>query len=172
MSNKLELTLKTIHDRCDEVGECWIWKDAVGQHGYPIIRRRPGGCLLVRRVAVALDGRPAAPRQPVACTCNEKRCCNPAHLKPSSPKAIGKAAAARGSFASKSRAAKIAAGKRSSGSAKLTMEQVREIRLSEDSGPVLAERYGVNRSLIGGIRRGTAWRDYSNPFAGLMGMGR
>ena len=52
------------------------------------------------------------------------------------------------------------------------MEQVREIRLSEDSGPVLAERYGVNRSLIGGIRRGTAWRDYSNPFAGLMGMGR
>lgn len=128
------ITLKTIHDRCDEVGECWIWKDAVGKQGYPIVRLRPGGCLLVRRVAVALDGRPAA---------------------------------ARGSFSSRSRAAKIAAGKRSSGAAKLTLEQAREIRASEDTGPVLAERYGVNRSLIGSIRRGVAWRDYSDPFAGL-----
>lgn len=161
------ITLKTIHDRCDEVGECWIWKDAVGKQGYPIMRLRPGGCLLVRRVAVALDGRPAAARQPVTCTCDEKRCCNPKHLKPSTPSAVAKAAAARGSFSTRSRAAKIAAGKRSSGAAKLTLEQAREIRASEDTGPVLAERYGVNRSLIGSIRRGVAWRDYSDPFAGL-----
>jgi len=166
------ITLKMIHDRCDEVGECWIWKDAVGQHGYPIMRRRPGGCLLVRRVAVALDGRPAAVRQPVTCTCAEKRCCNPKHLKPSTPSAVGKAAAARGSFSSKPRAAKIAAGTPKADGAKLTLEQVREIRASEDTGPVLAQRYGGNRSLIGGIRRGTVWKDYSSPFAGLMGTAR
>ncbi len=164
-----DLTLKMIHDRCDEVGDCWIWKDAVGQHGYPIMRRLPGGCQLVRRVVVALDGRPAAARQPVTCTCDEKRCCNPAHLKPSTPSAVGKAAAAKGSFSTKARAARIAQGRRSSGATKLTLDLVREIRSSEETGPVLAERYGVNRSLIGSIRRGTAWKDYSNPFSGLGG---
>jgi len=164
------ITLKMIHDRCDEVGDCWIWKDAVGKHGYPIMRRRPSGCLLVRRVAVALGGRPAQPRQPVACTCDEKRCCNPAHLKPSTPAAVAKAAAAKGAFSSMARSAKIAQSKRAS--AKLTLEIAREIRASEDSGPALAERYGVTRSMIGIIRRGAAWRDYSNPFTGLIGAAR
>lgn len=163
----MEITLQIIHDRCDEVGDCWLWKDATGAQGYPIIRRRPGGCQLVRRVVVALDGRPAMARQPVASTCGEKLCCNPAHLAPSTIAAVAKKAAANGSFSRPERAARIAASKRKSDSAKLTMEQAREIRASTESGPVLAERYGVNRSLIGGIRRGQAWRDYSNPFAGL-----
>lgn len=164
----MELTLKMIHDRCDEVGDCWIWKGATGAQGYPIVRRRPAACLLVRRVAVELDGRPAKPRQPVTATCGDKLCCNPAHLKPSTPAAIARVAAAKGSFATPERAARIAASKRKSSQAKLTMEQAREIRMSEESGPVLAERYGVNRSMIGSIRRGTAWRDYSNPLAGLV----
>lgn len=162
------VTLKTIHDRCDEVGECWIWKDAVSQHGYPIMRRRPGGCLLVRRVAVALDGRPAAPRQPVMCTCGEKRCVNPAHLQPTTISAVAKAAAAKGSFSTTARAARIAQSKRASSQAKLTLEQVREIRASDESNLALAERFGVNRSRIGAIRRGVAWKDYSNPFTALM----
>ena len=163
----MSITLKDIHDRCDEVGDCWIWKQAVSQTGYPIIRRRPNGCLLVRRVAVALDGRQAAPRQTVVAICNDNRCCNPAHLKPSDLSSVAKAAAARGSFSTKARSARIAATRRAAGNLKMTLEMAREVRASNESGPVLAKRYGVDRSLIGSIRRGEVWKDYSNPFDGL-----
>lgn len=163
------LTLKMIRDRCDDVGDCWIWRDAVGRTGYPIMKRsQRGGCMLVRRVVVALDGRPAAPRQPVMCTCGEKRCVNPAHLQPTTISAVAKAAAAKGSFSTTARAARIAQAKRASSQAKLTLEQVREIRASDESNLALAERFGVNRSRIGAIRRGVAWKDYSNPFTALM----
>ena len=40
--------------------------------------------------------------------------------------------------------------------------------MSTESGPALADRYGVNRSLINRIKRGDAWKDYTNPFGGLM----
>ena len=52
----------------------------------------------------------------------------------------------------------------------LTIEQAREIRMSDESGPVLALRYGVDKSLINGIKAGRNWKEYSNtnPFAGLM----
>ena len=63
--------------------------------------------------------------------------------------------------------ARVAAGKRASNQAKLTAEQAREIRESLESGPVLALRYGVNKSLINNIKRGEAWRVYASPFAGL-----
>ena len=49
----------------------------------------------------------------------------------------------------------------------MTLEMAREVRASNESGPVLAKRYGVDRSLIGSIRRGEVWKDYSNPFDGL-----
>ena len=51
---------------------------------------------------------------------------------------------------------------------KLTIEKAREIRLSPDSTVTLVKRYQVDRSLIQGIKAGKRWRDYSNPFAGLM----
>lgn len=166
----LKVTLKEIHDRCEEVGDCWIWQQAVSTNGYPILRRRPGPCLLVRRVVVELAGRPAATRQPVVCSCDEKLCCNPAHLKSSSNSDVGKKAAKKGAFSGKARGAKIAASKRAAG--KLTMDDARAIRASSETGPILAARYGVNRSLIQSIRTGKAWKDYSNPFGGLMGGAR
>ena len=163
----MSITLKDIHDRCDEVGDCWIWKQAVSQTGYPIIRRRPDGCLLVRRVAVALDGREAMPRQPVVATCGEALCVNPAHLKATSNSDAAKRAAERGVWSGKARGAKIAAARRSQPDVKLDMEKAREIRMSAESGPVLAERYGVTRNRINDIKRGTAWKDYANPYAAL-----
>lgn len=163
------VTLKMIHDRCAEVGECWVWQQAVTTRGsYPIMRVRPGGCLYVRRIAVALDGRPAQPRQPVVATCGEPRCCNPAHLQPSTTAAVAKHAAEQGKFSTLTRRAKVAAHRRAAPGTKLTMEIARTIRASTETGPVLAARYGVNRSLINAIKRGTAWPEFGgNPFAGL-----
>lgn len=162
------MNLEIIKGRCIEEGECWIWQGAYSSNGYPIMKAAgvKSGCLLVRRLVVELDGRPAKPRQPVAASCDDKRCCNPACLKPSSTSAIGKKAGKNGAYSRMSRRAKIAASRRGHG--KLNYEQAAEIRLSKESGPVLAERYGIDKSMVNNIKRGEAWRDYSSPFAGLM----
>ena len=121
----------------------------------------------MRRVVLALDGRPAGPRQPVAPTCGERACVNPAHLVRSSIRQVAQRAAKAGAFSTPLRAARIAAGKRASHQAKLTADQARQIRESLESGPVLALRYGVDKSMINNIKRGQAWRVYGSPFAGL-----
>ena len=51
--------------------------------------------------------------------------------------------------------------------AKLTLDQARTIRMSDESGTVLAERYSVSRQTVNRIKAGTAWREVSTPFAGL-----
>ncbi|WP_315125266.1 hypothetical protein [Comamonas antarctica] len=162
------ITLDDIKARCVEEGDCWIWQGAVSDAGYPIMKRYGGPCLLVRRVAIALAGREPKPRQPVACTCDDKRCVAPAHLKLSTWSKVGKTAAAKGSYSGKARCAKVSAGRRANGNLKLNAEIARTIRESVESGPVLSARYGVNRSLINAIKRGDIWKEYANsPFSGL-----
>lgn len=173
------LELMRLTARTEEVGDCLIWTGALsspgdngaGRGGYPIIRLTHGhACKTVRRVIVELFGdkdgrRDLAARQPVETTCGDRLCIAQDHLVISSPKKVGKRAAKAGKFSSIARSAKISAARR--GHMKLTADQAAEIRVSNESGPVLAERYGVNRSLINGIKRGDVWRDYSSPFAGL-----
>lgn len=152
--------------RTEEEGECWMWQGATLKGGYPIMKVRGCGCRYVRREVVLLAGKPLSVGQPVDSTCGERRCVNPAHLFPSSTSAIALKAAKRGAFSGFARSAKIAAYKRAT--AKLTLEQALEIRVSPESGPVLAAKFGVNRSVITGIKSGKRWKDYANPFAGLM----
>lgn len=160
------ITLDTIRGRCDEIADCWIWAKATSESGYPIVKVRGCGCRLVRRLVLDLVGTPVMPRQPVVTTCGEKLCVNPAHLKASTIAAVAKASADQGAFSGMARAAKIANFKRSK-SAKLDIDKAREIRLSSESGPVLAARYGVNKSVINNIKRGVSWKDYANPFFAL-----
>jgi hypothetical protein len=162
------MTIDDIKARCEEVGECWIWQGGVSGTGYPIMKASgyKSGCQLVRRVVVELSGRELKPRQPIAASCGDKMCCNPDHLKLSTWSLIGKRAAKDGAFSGVARANKIAAARRVA-HAKLTEDQAREIRLSTESGPVLAERYGINRSRVNAIKRGEAWKDYSSPWRGL-----
>ena len=102
----------------------------------------------------------------MAVSCDERRCVNPAHLVASSISEIAAKAGARGAFSSLARGAKIAAARRTKG--KLTIDEARVIRMSDESSPVLALRYGVNKSVINGIKAGTRWRDYANPFQALL----
>lgn len=64
------------------------------------------------------------------------------------------------------RSAKIAATKRAQ-MAKLTIEQVREIRQRTTTIVQAAEKYGVHPSKISLIRRHQIWREHSTPWAGL-----
>ena len=154
----------------EDDGECWIWTGSVSQQGHPIIHfRQPiyghKGCMTVRRYVWLLQYGVLRPREPIGCTCGEKLCVNPAHLFQSSAQKVAKLAAKRGAWKGLDRAIKISVAKRATG--KLDIDKAREIRLSEEPGPVLAERYGVNKSLINNIKRGNVWKDYGNPFAGL-----
>ena len=157
---------KFLRDRSYEFGDCLIWTQGTNGVGYPQVKVPGGTAQLVRRLAAAVGGKPPAKGQPVTTTCNEKLCVNPAHMKPSTKKAIGKAAAARGAFSGLSRAGKIA-GARRAGLVKLTDDQVAAIRASEDSDKELGQAYGVKSYYVARIRRGDARRDYASPWAGL-----
>lgn len=161
----MTITPADIEARADEVGDCLIWHGSISGEGYPTMKCG-GACRLVRRVMMEAQGIELAPRQPVITTCGEKLCVSRKHLKKSTVALAAQAAAARGAYSRPDRRAKIAAGKRKIG--KLSMAIAREIRLSTETGPVLAARYGVNRSLINRIKNGKAWEDFSSPFAGLL----
>jgi hypothetical protein len=156
----------------EEVGDCWEWTGAVGNTGHPIIHLRQPiegmprkGCALVRRFVFMLNGGKLVDRKPLDCKCGNKLCVNPAHIKQSTTSKVAKRAAQNGAWKGEARARRISAAKRAK--SKLNIELAREIRLSPESGPVLAARYGVDKSLVNNIKRGTIWRDYSTPFAGL-----
>lgn len=160
------LEMMKIIERTEEYADCHLWTGATGDSGHPIYKPTGCGCILVRRAMFRLNGGELEHRVPIDTTCGEKLCVNPGHLVKSTPGAIAKKAALRGKWSGKARCAKIAEAKRKN--CKLTMEAAREIRMSSETGPVLAARHGVNRSLITSIKLGKAWKDYSNPFAGLM----
>lgn len=169
MKEQIDQTLEMMHllSSTEEYADCILWTGATTRQGYPIYKPYGCGCTLVRRRVYELTTGPLETRVPIATTCDEKLCINPAHLKKTTASAVGAKAGARGAWSGKARGAKIAAAKRAK-SSKITMDDARVIRMSDESGPVLAARYDVNRSVINGIKAGTRWRDYSNPFAGLM----
>jgi len=160
------LEMMKLIERTEEFGDCHLWTGSTTDQGYPTYKPFGCNCALVRRAMFQLNGGVLVPRVPIVTTCGEKLCINPAHLKASTVSAVGKEAGNRGGWKSKTRCAKIATAKRKTG--KLTMEIAREIRMSNETGPVLAARHGIHRSLVTKIRSGDAWKDYSNPFAGLM----
>jgi len=160
------LEMMKLLDRTEEVADCLLWTGCTTKQGYPTYKPFGEPCSLVRRVMFELNGGVLEPRVPVVTTCGEKLCIHPGHLKQSTTKAVAHAAAKRGAFSSRARAAKIAASKRKT--AKLTLEDARAIRLSTETGPTLAALYGVDRSLITGIKAGTRWREYSSVWGGLM----
>ena len=159
------MTLDQIKDRCRQCGDCWEWIGHAGSSGNHPQAKIDGKVRLVRRYAYELSGREIRPDRKLSCSCENKKCINPQHMLALTESQKGKRAAARGAFSNPARGKKIADGRRKTG--KLTMEQAMEIRMSEESGPTLAARFGINRSLVGCIKRGERWKDYTNPFAGL-----
>lgn len=160
------ITLEHLKSRTDEVGQCWIWNSTTSSNGYPIIKPYGCRCELARRLAFTLAGGTLNPREPVAVKCDEKLCINPDHLEKSTVSKIGKNAAKRGGWKSKTRGAKIANAKRKTG--KLSMDIAKEIRYSAETLVVVAERFKINVSWAKKIRNGSAWKEYTpNAFTGL-----
>lgn len=159
-------TPETLKARCVEEGDCLIWTGYFA-NGVPMVshdgKMRPVRALLLSMSGVSLKG-----FYTVVAGCGDKRCVCEEHAKTYTKRQhmayMGRNVDAKGP----GRTAKITAISRAT-KAKLTIEQAREIRASDEPGPVLAEKYGVHRGVVSRIRRGIAWRDASNPFAALMG---
>lgn len=152
----MTITLEQVLAHCEPIGECLCWMGRM-HNGSPVIKGTDRE-MRARRIVFAALSKAEIPsgKHPIP-TCRDPRCLNFKHLALRTTQQIAQLAAAEGRFASPSRKAACTAAARKSPNAKLTPEMVAEIRVSEESGPVLAERYGVNRSLIPRIKRGDAW---------------
>lgn len=156
------LTLESIFEHCEEVGECLIWKGRTA-NGSPQIHagndNRPRYIQVRRFVFEQSSGEPLGANLHPVMTCRDPKCVSFGHMKPMTTKQISRLAAKEGRCSSLQKNAAIAAGRRRSCAVKLNIEIARAIRASDEPGPVLAARYGVNRSLIPRIRAGLAWRE-------------
>jgi hypothetical protein len=81
---------------------------------------------------------------------------------------LGKHLAAYGIMSGPVRSGRIAATKRIGPQAKITQDDARAIRASDDSGKTLSLRYGISESTVSKIRRNKMRREFEgNVWAGL-----
>lgn len=159
------VTLDTIHDRCDEVGDCWIWRGALSHGTQPAINidRRSTS---VRRFVASLLGRQTKNRYVTSC-CGDPLCVAPDHLRVVTRSQLNKSAAERTGYGkSLTRSVKLAEARRRR--ARLSPELVQMIRQSDLSDAQLAKQLAVAKSTINDARRGDTWRDYHNPWNQLL----
>lgn len=118
--------------------ECWPWRGARNPSGYGLFR---GGTeQLAHRVAWVLSNDTAVPvGKSILHSCNNRGCCNPAHLR---------AGTQAENMADASAAGTVARPGERNGRSVITAEQVREIRRLYDAGAgsprVIAKHLGVS----------------------------
>lgn len=160
------MNLETIKDRCIEEGECWLWQGSLDGHGRPQ-KRHEGKTVYVRRLVRELaDGEPVPRGLVVAAKCGQKLCVSPHCSVSATTKRKAQMAAKRGAYNNPSKAAKMTLMKRAA--SWITDELVQQIRMAPAPASRIAQETGVSLSHVKAIRRGTARRDFSSPFAGLM----
>lgn len=115
---------------------CWLWGGRLAPHGYGsiLVGKRH---VRVHRFAYELLVGPIPAGLHIDHLCRVRHCVNPAHLE----------------------AVTNTENLRRGNSTKLTLDQVREIKRSNETQIVLAARYGVHSSHISQIRNGRAWAD-------------
>lgn len=132
-------------------GDCWVWTGHRTSNGYGRITVL-GKVRLSHRVSWAVHHGPVSDGMRVLHRCDNPPCINPAHLF------LGTSADNNADMRAKGRDA-VLAGERN-GRAKLTAQQVREIRaavLVEDKATV-ARRFRISRRTVLRIVVGDIWR--------------
>jgi len=134
--------------------ECWEWQASIDSRGYGNIglpRNDGTGRYITQRahrIAFLLANGLMNIDLVVRHSCDNRRCCNPAHLSLGTQSENMTDAVKRGRL--------LRAGEHN-GRAKLRKEDIAAIRCSTDSLRALAARYGVAKTTIASARSGQTW---------------
>jgi len=151
------------HKTRDDAG-CSVWLHSCC-NGHPAMRK-DGKLTLVRRAIWQDEHGQIEAGKIVRMTCETQKCINPEHMVLTTYKSLAKQMGALGKMSGPLRSAKIAAVKRAK-YAKLTDENVREIRSSNETRRAMAKRFQVSEKHISAILSGHRWREFTSPWAGL-----
>ena len=138
--------------------ECWPWQGGLSVYGYGVFATHVLGRtrqIKSHRLALIFSGVHVPDDRYVCHRCDNPRCVNPAHLF------IGTAIDNNRDRDAKGRGGGRKIRGENHPGAKLTREQVAEIRASAESSRRVAKKYGVSFSMVCMIRRGDAWNDHS-----------
>jgi hypothetical protein len=114
-----------------------------------------------------LTGRKVRSDHIVTTTCRTFGCCNPDHLAEITISERNRRMARDGLYADPVRCSRIAEKHRALRST-LTRDAVKDIRMSDETASVTAQRHGISKSSVNRIRAHIAWKEYVTPFRGLM----
>lgn len=158
--------MEWLHERCAADGDCLVWKRYIyvnkGRDVPKARATKDSEPVQVRRLVWKMrTGRDPKNTDHIIRTCDTWGCVE--HIGKRGP-----ADALRGRALSLDHRARIAAGQRAIGRTDLTPEAVREIRTADTSIEQEAALRGIGETTVAEIRRGTRWREYSAPFAGLL----
>lgn len=126
---------------------CWEWKGLFGVDGYPLL---PWARKMYRanRVSVLLSGREIGKGQLACHTCDNPKCVNPDHLfvgtnMDNVRDAISKGRHVHGAMTPL---------------AKLTEDEAKAIKSSNEKSSVLADRYGISVGSVNNILASRTWK--------------
>lgn len=159
-------TFNRILSRIDRSGgpdACWPWTGVTNRKGYGTVHTPSQITGLAHRIILASSiGRDLRPDEVTMHDCDNPPCCNPRHLSPGSNLANMRQAYERGRFANRLPQKPPVFLGESHPHARLTVEQVREIRLRYAAGGTsqqsLGDEYGVSQAVISAIVRRKTWR--------------
>lgn len=146
--------LQQLHKRLEQglPQECLEWWGGKISTGYASIRTKEGH-ILGHRAALEWKINRKLSAEEIAChTCDNPGCVNPLHLYAGTAKTNSQDMYTRGR-----NVAKPCRGETHKLS-KLTADKVKEIRASNEIARVLADRYGVGKTLIHNIKSNKTWR--------------
>lgn len=164
------ITLEWVKLRCEDTGDCWLWKQTTAKSGSPTLNWRPDGVksvtYQVRRVVFAL----ANPKIEIGArfvspSCGNPRCLHPKHLVLRTKAEV----VALTWTMPDTRAKRVRGLERARPNAKLGMNNARYVRESTKPLSELSAELNVGPTVLSRVRRGLSWREPANPFAALIG---
>lgn len=163
----LALLIERLRKHSNEVGDCWEWFGSFQSSGSTPAMNFNGRVKPARRHIAEQLGLDVVGKV-VTCKCRNYMCVNPDHIMVITRARLQALTAKELAYANNPARVKKISDKARARS-RLTMQIVEQIRAAEGKQRDIAARFGVSQTTVSVIRRGEAWRDHTNPFAGLFG---